>query len=119
MDPWFVVNALGFIGAPTGLLAGWITYKKLPQRRSIRPRVSLLALSCATLSAFLLVATIMLSRLFEIRTTDCAGFVLIRCGVYPTFAGSALSLAGKPRLILSGIFANIGMFALWFGLTVP
>jgi hypothetical protein len=119
MDPWFIVNVLGFISAPAGLLGGWITYNRLPDRRSIRPRVSLLALSCATLSAFLLVATIMLSRLFEIHTANGAGLILIRCGVYPTFAGSAFSLAGKPRLILSGMFANIGLFALWFGLTVP
>jgi len=119
MDPWFIANVLGFIGAPAGLVGGWIAYNKLPERGSIRPRVSLLALSCATVSAFLLVATVMLSRAFEIRTTNGAGLILIRCGVYPTFAGSALSLAGKPRLILWAMFANIGMFALWFGLTLP
>jgi hypothetical protein len=119
MGSWLIVNALGFIGAPAGLLAGWTTYKRLPERGSIRPRASLSALTCATLSGILLIATIILSRFFEIRTTNGVGFVLIRCGVYLTFTGSALSLAGKPRLILWGILANIGMLALWFGLTVP
>jgi hypothetical protein len=119
MDPWLIVNALGFIGAPAGLIGGLVAYKRLPERRSIRPRMSLFALVCAMLSAFVLVATIMLSPFFGLRTTNGAGLILIRCGVYPTFAGTALSLAGKPRLILLGMFANIGMFALWFGLTIP
>lgn len=119
MDSWLIINALGFVGAPAGLVDGWIAYRNLATRRGGRARASLLALICASLDATMLVAALCTSRAFAIQSTNEVGLLVVRFGIYLALGGAALSLAGKPRLILPALFANVGMIALWFGLTVP
>lgn len=119
MTTWLLINALGFIGTPAGLIDGWITYSRTAERSRVRARISLTSLSLASCSTLILVAALVVARAFALHSVDRPIRLAISVGLYSAIAGCGLALAGKPRLIPSTVIANIGATMLWFALTQP
>lgn len=109
---WPLINVLAFAGTPVGMLFGWLTYIRLPDKNSWRARLALAALLLASTSVACLLA-------YLTTHLNAGGEQALRLGMYAAVAGAVFSFSTKPRLILPSLLANIGSLMLWFGLTRP
>lgn len=109
---WLIVNSLGFVGTPVGLVWAWVAWSKRSQgqARGARETVSLIAVSAATLGPVIL----FVARFFHppaSRSLDWVGLLL---------AGSSIlvCLFGRLRFAIPVCLASIGSIMLWYGMTL-
>ena len=108
---WLIVNTLGFVGTPIGLIWGWIAWAR-SRRDQTRARVaSLIAISAGTLSLVIFFAARFFSHPAS-RSLDAVGF-------FVAVGAVLISLVGYRRLIVPVCLVSVGAIMLWYGLTLP
>lgn len=116
---WFVINTLAFIGAPIGLIWGWIAYSTERRvRPGVRTHISFLAISGTSLSVIGLGFCLVWARLKGLGTSDPTIHALVTLGVWMGVLGAAISFAGRVRTLLPILFASLGAVLLWYGLSL-
>jgi hypothetical protein len=109
---WIIVNGLGFVGTPAGLIWAWIGWvKRRGDQARGRVTMSLAAISAATLSLIVLFVARFLAMPYS-RALDRFGLSIAALAVLA-------SLAGQLRLVIPVCLASVGAVMLWYGMTLP
>ncbi len=115
---WGLINAVWFL-APIFLVWGWVQYLRLPDRSTWRSHASVVGLSMPLLSLILGLVDRILAHPVIGPSSFTPAPRLSSVVVWLPIAGTVVSLAGRPRLILPIIWASVGTVLFWYGITLP
>jgi hypothetical protein len=101
---WPIVNALGFVGTPVGLVWAWLTWAKR------REPVPLVAVAAASLSPVIF----FVARFFH----PPASSVLDWTAAIAACGAMVISLFAYFRLAIPVALAAVGSLMLWYGMTL-
>src|SRR5258706_13026850 len=108
---WVIVNILGFVGTPVGLVWAWLSWAKRNRAEpGVRKSTSLIAVSAVSLSPIIF----FVARFFHpsaSRALDWTGGVVACVAI-------VVSVFGYLRLAIPWALAAVGSLMLWYGMTL-
>ena len=108
---WLIVNGLGFLGTPVGLVWAWLSWAKAnPGGARPGKPMGLIAVAAGTLSPAIFFLAWFLQPPAA-RALDWTAVVL-------AFGAIAVSLMGYLRLAIPVALAAVGSLMLWYGMTL-
>jgi hypothetical protein len=108
---WLIVNSVGFVGTPVGLVWAWVSWAKRNRGEArVRESVGLIAVVAASLSPVIFFVV----RFFHPSASHALDWV----GVALACIAIAISLFGYLRLAIPVTLAAAGSLMLWYGMTL-